>query len=112
MQFRRYFRRSQRNFTQERKDSVKERFLPILRVDRLTLVSLWFSSASVKGAPRLSMLSLLRNIITQEGVAGLYRGVSPNLLKVVPAVSVSYVVYEYMRMMLGVDIDGRRLRKG
>lgn len=58
------------------------------------------------------MLSLLRNIITQEGVAGLYRGVSPNLLKVVPAVSVSYVVYEYMRMMLGVDIDGRRLRKG
>uniref|UniRef100_A0A3P9LU41 Solute carrier family 25 member 23a n=1 Tax=Oryzias latipes TaxID=8090 RepID=A0A3P9LU41_ORYLA len=51
-----------------------------------------------KGAPRLSMLSLLRNIITQEGVAGLYRGVSPNLLKVVPAVSVSYVVYEYMRM--------------
>ncbi|XP_023815438.1 calcium-binding mitochondrial carrier protein SCaMC-3-like isoform X1 [Oryzias latipes] len=70
------------------------------------------AQASVKGAPRLSMLSLLRNIITQEGVAGLYRGVSPNLLKVVPAVSVSYVVYEYMRMMLGVDIDGRRLRKG
>lgn len=54
------------------------------------------------------MLSLLHNIVTQEGIAGLYRGISPNLLKIVPAVSVSYVVYEYMRIMLGVDIEGRR----
>ncbi|KAF6739156.1 Calcium-binding mitochondrial carrier protein SCaMC-3 [Oryzias melastigma] len=70
------------------------------------------AQASVKGAPRISMLSLLHNIITQEGIAGLYRGISPNLLKVVPAVSLSYVVYEYTRMMLGVDIEGRRSRKG
>ncbi|KAM4749763.1 mitochondrial adenyl nucleotide antiporter SLC25A23 isoform 3-T3 [Anableps anableps] len=66
------------------------------------------AQASVKGAPKLSMLSLLHNIITQEGIAGLYRGISPNLLKIIPAVSVSYVVYEYMRIMLGVDIEGRR----
>ncbi|XP_014842128.1 PREDICTED: calcium-binding mitochondrial carrier protein SCaMC-3-like isoform X1 [Poecilia mexicana] len=66
------------------------------------------AQASVKGSPKLSMLSLLRNIVTQEGIAGLYRGISPNLLKIVPAVSVSYVVYEYMRIMLGVDIEGRR----
>ncbi|XP_013887955.1 calcium-binding mitochondrial carrier protein SCaMC-1 isoform X3 [Austrofundulus limnaeus] len=66
------------------------------------------AQASVKGAPKLSMLSLLHNIVTQEGIAGLYRGISPNLLKIVPAVSVSYVVYEYMRLMLGVDIEGRR----
>ncbi|XP_013887954.1 calcium-binding mitochondrial carrier protein SCaMC-1 isoform X2 [Austrofundulus limnaeus] len=64
------------------------------------------AQASVKGAPKLSMLSLLHNIVTQEGIAGLYRGISPNLLKIVPAVSVSYVVYEYMRLMLGVDIEG------
>ncbi|KAM4585006.1 mitochondrial adenyl nucleotide antiporter SLC25A23 isoform 2-T4 [Odontesthes bonariensis] len=61
---------------------------------------------SVKGAPKLSMLSLLRNVVTQEGIAGLYRGISPNLLKIVPAVSVSYVVYEYTRIMLGVEIEG------
>lgn len=69
-------------------------------------------SVSVKGAPKPSMLALLHNIVTQEGVAGLYRGISPNLLKVIPAVSVSYVVYEYTRIVLGVDIEGRRGGKG
>ncbi|XP_008278521.1 calcium-binding mitochondrial carrier protein SCaMC-1-like isoform X2 [Stegastes partitus] len=64
------------------------------------------AQASVKGAPKLSMLALIRNIVTKEGIAGLYRGISPNLLKVVPAVSVSYVAYEYTRIMLGVDIEG------
>ncbi|XP_034394815.1 calcium-binding mitochondrial carrier protein SCaMC-3-like isoform X2 [Cyclopterus lumpus] len=66
------------------------------------------AQASVKGAPKPSMLASLRSILTQEGVAGLYRGISPNLLKVIPAVSVSYVVYEYTRIVLGVDIEGRR----
>ncbi|XP_029362079.1 calcium-binding mitochondrial carrier protein SCaMC-3-like isoform X4 [Echeneis naucrates] len=65
-----------------------------------------------KGAPKPSMLALLCNIVTQEGVAGLYRGISPNLLKVIPAVSLSYVVYEYTRIVLGVDIEGRRAGKG
>ncbi|XP_023277944.1 calcium-binding mitochondrial carrier protein SCaMC-1-like isoform X1 [Seriola lalandi dorsalis] len=65
-----------------------------------------------KGAPKPSMLALLHNIVTKEGVAGLYRGISPNLLKVIPAVSVSYVVYEYTRIALGVDIEGRRAGKG
>ncbi|XP_039645494.1 calcium-binding mitochondrial carrier protein SCaMC-1 isoform X1 [Perca fluviatilis] len=70
------------------------------------------AQASVKGAPKPSMLALLHNIVTQDGVAGLYRGISPNLLKVVPAVSMSYVVYEYTRIVLGVDIEGRRGGKG
>lgn len=68
-------------------------------------------SASVKGAPKTSMLALLHNIVAQEGVTGLYRGISPNLLKVIPAVTVSYVVYEYTRILLGVDIEGRRVGK-
>ncbi|XP_060906089.1 mitochondrial adenyl nucleotide antiporter SLC25A23 isoform X1 [Labrus mixtus] len=70
------------------------------------------AQASVKGAPKPSMLALIQNIVTKEGVAGLYRGISPNLLKVIPAVSVSYVVYEYTRIILGVDIEGRRGGKG
>ncbi|XP_041821398.1 calcium-binding mitochondrial carrier protein SCaMC-3-like isoform X1 [Chelmon rostratus] len=70
------------------------------------------AQASVKGAPKPSMVALVHNILTQEGVAGLYRGISPNLLKVIPAVSVSYVVYEYTRIVLGVDIEGRRSGKG
>ncbi|XP_041641033.1 calcium-binding mitochondrial carrier protein SCaMC-3 isoform X2 [Cheilinus undulatus] len=64
------------------------------------------AQALIKGSPRPSMAALIHNIVTQEGITGLYRGISPNLLKVIPAVSVSYVVYEYTRMMLGVDIEG------
>lgn len=66
------------------------------------------AQTSIKGAPKVSMLTLLQNIVSQEGVTGLYRGISPNLLKVIPAVTVSYVVYEYTRILLGVDIEGRR----
>ncbi|XP_072319934.1 mitochondrial adenyl nucleotide antiporter SLC25A24-B isoform X2 [Eucyclogobius newberryi] len=64
------------------------------------------AQTSLKGAPKVSMLALLRNIVTKEGVTGLYRGISPNLLKVIPAVAISYVVYEYTRILLGVDIEG------
>ncbi|TRY86083.1 hypothetical protein DNTS_030173 [Danionella cerebrum] len=60
------------------------------------------AQASVKGAPQLSMLSLFQSIVAQEGLIGLYRGIAPNFLKVVPAVSISYVVYEHMRKVLRV----------
>lgn len=68
-------------------------------------------SVSVIGAPKLSMTDLFRNIVTREGVAGLYRGISPNLLKVIPAVTVSFVAYEYTRIFLGVDVEGRKSGK-
>ena len=35
-----------------------------------------------------------------EGVRGLFRGITPNLLKVVPAVSITYVVYENSKALL------------
>ncbi|XP_063787123.1 mitochondrial adenyl nucleotide antiporter SLC25A23-like [Pseudophryne corroboree] len=60
------------------------------------------AQASVQGSPQLSMLALFRYIVTQEGVLGLYRGIAPNFMKVIPAVSISYVVYENMKRVLGV----------
>lgn len=48
------------------------------------------------------MTSVFKKIIQQEGVAGLYRGITPNFIKVLPAVSISYVVYEYSSRKLGV----------
>ncbi|KAM9244730.1 mitochondrial adenyl nucleotide antiporter SLC25A23 isoform 4-T4 [Trichechus inunguis] len=60
------------------------------------------AQASTEGAPQLSMLGLLRHILSQEGVRGLYRGIAPNFMKVIPAVSISYVVYENMKQALGV----------
>ncbi|KAH8289143.1 hypothetical protein KR054_000974, partial [Drosophila jambulina] len=43
----------------------------------------------------LTMRGQFRKIVSQEGLMGLYRGIMPNFLKVLPAVSISYVVYEY-----------------
>ncbi|XP_027441044.1 calcium-binding mitochondrial carrier protein SCaMC-3 isoform X1 [Zalophus californianus] len=67
------------------------------------------AQASIEGAPQLSMLGLLRHILSQEGVWGLYRGIAPNFMKVIPAVSISYVVYENMKQALGVtsSFEGR-----
>ncbi|XP_021100791.1 calcium-binding mitochondrial carrier protein SCaMC-3 isoform X2 [Heterocephalus glaber] len=60
------------------------------------------AQASIEGAPQLSMTGLLRHILSHEGVWGLYRGIAPNFMKVIPAVSLSYVVYENMKQALGV----------
>lgn len=43
---------------------------------------------------RDTMVKLLKRIWNNEGLRGLYRGLLPNIIKVVPAVSISYVVYE------------------
>lgn len=45
---------------------------------------------------------VMRKTIASEGPRGLYKGLTPNLLKVAPAVSISYVVYENSKRMLGL----------
>lgn len=60
------------------------------------------AQATVEGAPQLSMVGLFQRIVSKEGVSGLYRGITPNFMKVLPAVGISYVVYENMKQTLGV----------
>ena len=55
------------------------------------------TSGSNVGASQL-FLGILKN----EGIRGLYRGIAPNFLKVAPAVSISYVVYEKAKTQLGI----------
>lgn len=38
-----------------------------------------------------------------EGMRGLFKGITPNLLKVVPACSVTYVVYENSKKVMGLE---------
>jgi solute carrier family 25 phosphate transporter 23/24/25/41 len=38
-----------------------------------------------------------------EGCRGFYKGIFPNLLKVVPAASITYMVYEAMKKSLELD---------
>lgn len=40
--------------------------------------------------------------VEAEGFRGLFKGVTPNLLKVVPAVSITYVVYDNSKKFMGI----------
>jgi len=51
-----------------------------------------------------SMVNVFKMILKSEGLRGLYRGLLPNFIKVAPAVSISYVVYENVRVRLGVEM--------
>ncbi|KAJ5098197.1 hypothetical protein N7532_005198 [Penicillium argentinense] len=49
-----------------------------------------------------SIGDVARRTLQTEGPRGFYKGLTPNLLKVAPAVSISYVVYENSKRMLGL----------
>uniref|UniRef100_A0AAR2KTX6 EF-hand domain-containing protein n=1 Tax=Pygocentrus nattereri TaxID=42514 RepID=A0AAR2KTX6_PYGNA len=61
------------------------------------------AQASLEGGPQMTMSGLFRHIVRTEGAMGLYRGLAPNFMKVIPAVSISYVVYENLKITLGVQ---------
>ncbi|KAF2731197.1 mitochondrial carrier [Polyplosphaeria fusca] len=48
------------------------------------------------------ILDVTQQTIKGEGVRGLFKGLTPNLLKVVPAVSITYVVYDKSKKALGL----------
>ena len=60
---------------------------------------------NIKREAHDTMTGMFKNIIKQDGLIGLYRGLAPNFLKVLPAVSISYVVYEETRKALGVKMS-------
>lgn len=44
-----------------------------------------------------SIFDAIRVILTQEGVKGLYKGITPNLLKVAPSMASSWLSFELTR---------------
>jgi solute carrier family 25 phosphate transporter 23/24/25/41 len=42
----------------------------------------------------------VRVIVTQEGIAGLYKGIAPNLLKVAPSMAANWLSFEMTRDFL------------
>lgn len=61
------------------------------------------AQAMTEDASQRDMIGLFRRIISKEGLKGLYRGMTPNFMKVLPAVGISYVVYENMKQTLGIS---------
>uniref|UniRef100_A0A0N5APR8 EF-hand domain-containing protein n=1 Tax=Syphacia muris TaxID=451379 RepID=A0A0N5APR8_9BILA len=51
-----------------------------------------------------TMVGQVQYILKNEGFFGLYRGIAPNFMKVIPAVGISYVVYETVRKYLGATM--------
>ena len=51
---------------------------------------------------RLTSAQQLRNLVMKEGLGSLYRGLTPELLKVVPMVGTMFLVYDWTRDMLNV----------
>ena len=43
-----------------------------------------------------SAIHVVQEAVTQDGLKGLYRGLLPNMLKVLPSTSISYAVYDYV----------------
>eukprot|EP00761_Pharyngomonas_kirbyi_P012825 gb/GECH01012852.1/.p1 GENE.gb/GECH01012852.1/~~gb/GECH01012852.1/.p1 ORF type:complete len:320 (+),score=68.20 gb/GECH01012852.1/:1-960(+) len=50
-----------------------------------------------------------RKVYAQYGVKGFYRGLIPNYLKVIPVVSVSFVVYEKTKQTIGLGRSGKEI---
>lgn len=56
------------------------------------------SDAAYKG-----MSDAFRRTFQCEGIRGFYKGLFPNLLKVVPSASITYMVYEAMKKSLDLE---------
>ncbi|CAK7336865.1 unnamed protein product [Dovyalis caffra] len=54
-------------------------------------------------APYRGMSDVFWRTFKNEGYRGFYKGIFPNLLKVVPAASITYMVYEAMKKSLDLD---------
>ncbi|KAF8382159.1 hypothetical protein PRIPAC_71301 [Pristionchus pacificus] len=73
----------------------------------LALIRTRLQARSISADPTQpdTMSGQLRYIVKNEGLTGLYRGITPNFMKVIPAVSISYVVYENVRKHLGAPMS-------
>jgi len=64
---------------------------------RMQIQSLHVSSISQKSSPQL-----FYDLVSREGFGALYRGLTPELLKVIPMVGVMFSVYEWAKETLNV----------
>lgn len=50
--------------------------------------------------PSMGVLGVIKQVWRQEGFLGFYKGLGPNLLRVVPSTCVTFLVYENVRWSL------------
>ncbi|KAK9053411.1 hypothetical protein SSX86_030045 [Deinandra increscens subsp. villosa] len=56
-------------------------------------------------ATKMSAAATFLKIVDQGGIPGLYAGLTPSLLQVLPSAAISYFVYELMKIVLKVEAE-------
>jgi solute carrier family 25 phosphate transporter 23/24/25/41 len=71
----------------------------------LALVRTRLQAQGVGGNPvkYSGMADVIAQTLRNEGVAGLYKGLLPNLIKLAPAAGISWYVFEETKILLGVE---------
>jgi solute carrier family 25 phosphate transporter 23/24/25/41 len=69
----------------------------------LPLVSRMQAQRPNADAAYKGMADVFRKTFQHEGLRGFYKGIFPNLLKVVPSASITYMVYESMKKNLNLE---------
>ncbi|KAI3890075.1 hypothetical protein MKX03_021432 [Papaver bracteatum] len=85
-------------------------FYPLDVIRRRMQMVGWNNASSVitgegcsKASPMYTgMIDAFRKTVRNEGLGALYKGLVPNLLKVVPSVAIAFVSYETVKDILGV----------
>lgn len=60
------------------------------------------SRLQVQMGPQARSLGLLKRILAEEGIMGVYKGLLANLCRVVPATCLTFVVYEEVKVVLSI----------
>ncbi|XP_016073653.1 PREDICTED: calcium-binding mitochondrial carrier protein SCaMC-1-like [Miniopterus natalensis] len=68
----------------------------------LSLLRTRMQAQALKEKGKTSMIRLIQDIYKKEGKRGFFRGLTPNILKVLPAVIVGSVVYEKVKRQFGL----------
>ena len=64
----------------------------------LQLVRSRLQAQGLEGMPQYNgIVDVVKRTVAQDGVFGLYRGLAPNMMKALPAISISYAVYETVK---------------
>lgn len=63
-------------------------------------------------APYRSIPDVVRRTYAREGLAGFYKGIATNAVRILPGTCVTFVVYEQMSRFLGRVAEGRGRSEG
>jgi solute carrier family 25 phosphate transporter 23/24/25/41 len=77
---------------------------PLTLTPAINLLRTRLQASGSSGHPQkyTGFVDVLQQTLKKEGPRGLYKGLLPSILKVGPAVGVSWIVYEDMKRRLGV----------